>query len=346
MIKSIKPRPTVADVAREAGVSVATVDRVINRRARVKAETARSIHDAAIKVGFHAIGLLARRLENSRPARRLGFLLLRRTERFYRSFASELARATRAQDDGKHEALVEHLEDLTPASVADRISRWRDRCDALALVAADHPKINAAIEALNATGIPVFAMLSDVLTPARAAFFGIDNRRAGRTAGWAVARLARSPGEIAIVLGNHRYLNQELSESSFRLYIREHASQSSLLEPLSNFENAQFAYEAVLELLQRHPDIVGLYVAGGGAEGVIQALREQNSAERIAVVCNELVTETRAALTDGIVDLVIATPIAILADRVAPAMLARLDGHGDGEERVVLPFDLYVSENI
>ena len=34
-------RPTIEDVAREAGVSVATVDRVLNNRARVREETRR-----------------------------------------------------------------------------------------------------------------------------------------------------------------------------------------------------------------------------------------------------------------------------------------------------------------
>ena len=327
-------------------MSVATVDRVLNRRAPVKAETARQVHAAALKLGFHASGLLGRGLETPKPARRLAFLLLRRSERFYRVLAAELARTTRGLEDGRHEALIEHLDDLTPSSIADHLARWQGRCDALAIVTADHPRTNAAIERLDAGGTPVFTLLSDVTTPVRAGFFGIDHRKAGRTAGWAVSRLARAPGALGIVLGNHRYLGQELSESSFRSFIREHAPQFQLLEPLSSFENARFAYEAVLELLQRYPTMAGLYVAGGGVEGVIQAVREQATADKIVLVCNELVPETRAALTDGIVDVVIATPVAMLADRLVRAMLARVDGLGDSAGVTVLPFDLYVSENI
>ena len=44
-------RPTVSDVAKKAGVSVATVDRVLNRRAPVKGETARRVLDAAQALG-------------------------------------------------------------------------------------------------------------------------------------------------------------------------------------------------------------------------------------------------------------------------------------------------------
>lgn len=40
-------RPTIADLARAAGVSTATVDRVLNGRQSVREETVRRVHDAA-----------------------------------------------------------------------------------------------------------------------------------------------------------------------------------------------------------------------------------------------------------------------------------------------------------
>ena len=46
-------RPTVRDVAREAGVSVTTVDRALNDRLKVREETLRKIAEAARPVGHH-----------------------------------------------------------------------------------------------------------------------------------------------------------------------------------------------------------------------------------------------------------------------------------------------------
>ena len=60
-------RPTVTDVAREAGVSAATVDRVINARLPVREDTTRRVLEAAQKLGFHATGLIRSRLNQSRP---------------------------------------------------------------------------------------------------------------------------------------------------------------------------------------------------------------------------------------------------------------------------------------
>ena len=47
-------RATIADVARQAGVSVATVDRVLNERRRVKPATAEAVRAAAEEIGFYA----------------------------------------------------------------------------------------------------------------------------------------------------------------------------------------------------------------------------------------------------------------------------------------------------
>lgn len=340
-----RPRATLADVAAAAGVGIATVDRVLNRRAPVKAETARRVQEAAAAIGFHAADLFGRRVAEIKPERRLGFLLQRRADHFYRHVAAELARATRGFGLGGHKAVVEHMEDLTPARIADHLARMEGRCDALALVAADHPKVNAAIDRLARAGVPVYALLSDLTAPARAGFFGIDHRKAGRTAGWAISRLARAPGTLGIVVGNHRYLGHEICEAGFRSYIREHAPSFRLLDSFASFEDKRVAHEATLDLMRRHPDLRGLYVAGGGIEGIIEALRERARPDPITVVCNELIPETRLALVDGIVDLVIATPVRQLAGRAVGAMMARLDGR-EAPPAEALAFELHVEENI
>ena len=232
------------------------------------------------------------------------------------------------------------------AAVAERIARLGERCDALGIVAADHPRVSTAVERLAASGKPVYALLSDLGTEARAGYFGIDHRKAGRTAGWAIARLAGSTGDVGIVVGSHRYLGHELCEISFRAYLREHAPGLSMLEPLASFEDRRFAQEAMLDLLKRKPDLAGLYVPGGGIEGIIAALRDSRPARRVVVVAMDLFTETREALLDGTVDLVIATPLAAVARGVVEAMLDRLDGAALPLVRPPLRFDVCLSENI
>jgi LacI family transcriptional regulator len=45
-------KPTVNDIAREAGVSLATVDRVLNARPGVRARTINAVNDAISRLGY------------------------------------------------------------------------------------------------------------------------------------------------------------------------------------------------------------------------------------------------------------------------------------------------------
>jgi LacI family transcriptional regulator len=335
------PRATIVDIAEAAGVSVATVDRVLNDRLPVRQQTALRVVEAAERIGYHAAGLLKQRIKEA-PVRRLGFLLQKRDE-FYRAFGDALVAETQAAPNATGKAIVEFNEEIGPTTIAERIREMAGKVDALAVVAVDHPEVNEAVEA---AGIPIFTLLSDVTAPSRAGLLSADTRKAGRTAAWAITRLARQPGKIGILIGSHRYLSQEIAEIGLRTYVREHAPAFTTLEPIINLEDQNIAYAAVKELMRLNADLAGIYVAGGGAEGFVRALREAGPQKRIVGVCNELTPTTRQALTEDVIDLVLDTPIAQLAKSAVEAMLDAIAQPRPGVVQVLLPPTLYTSENI
>lgn len=334
-------RPTIADLASASGVSVATVDRVLNRRLPVREGTAFRVVQAAEQIGYHATGLLKQRLTET-PQRSFGFLLQKRNDEFYKLLASELAAATKAARSIRGRAVIEFMDEIVPSLIAAKITEVGSRVDALAVVAVDHPLVNEAIARLAK---PVFTLLSDVTSPARAGYLSVDSRKAGRTAAWAISRLADAPGKIGIFLGSHRYLSQELSEISFRSYMREHAPEFHLLEPLINLDDQRIAYEAGVDMIASNPDLAGIYVAGGGVEGVVRALVEEKAGSRLVTVCNELMPVTRAALIDGTIDMVLATPVAALAARTVQVMARACSGESF-DAVIQLGAEIYISENI
>lgn len=340
-------RATIQDLAKAAGVSVATVDRVLNRRLPVKEATALRVVSAAEQIGYHATGLLKQRLSET-PACSFGFLLQKRSNDFYRAMGERLQEATRAASQVRGKAVVEFLEDIAPSVIAERIADLAARVDAVGIVAVDHPLVVEAVEKAVQRGKPVFSILSELTTPHISGHVGVDNRKAGRTAAWTISRLARKPGKIGILLGSHRYLNQETAEISFRSYMRENAPDFQLLEPIVNLDDDRIAYEAVTHMVASNPDLVGIYMSGGGMPGLVQALRDEKAGDRIIAVCNELIPATRAALIDGTVDMALATPLLGLAAKVVEGLAAALaSGRGEqGRSAVLLPAEIYIRENI
>lgn len=338
-------RPTITDLAKKAGVSVATVDRVLNRRLPVREDTAIRVVQAAEAIGYHATDLLKRRLAET-PQRRFGFLLQKR-DSFYLTLGKELAAATKAAHaiDGK--PTVEFIDELVPAMIAERIRQVAPKMDAVAVVAVDHPLVNEAIEEVVAQGKAVFTLLSDVSSTSRTGHLGLDGRKLGRTAAWTISRMAKQPGKIGILVGSHRYLNQELAEISFRSYMRELATEFTLLEPIVNLDDEAIAYEAVTEMLKSNPDLVGIYACGGGQDGLIRALQDEQAGARVIAVCNELTPTTRSALIDGTVDLVLSHPVVSMAAKLVEMMMKVCNmAELPHLAPVLLHADIHMSENI
>ena len=220
-------------------------------------------------------------------------------------------------------------------------------CDAIALVSVDHHNVTEAVLDLKKSGIPVFSLLSDFAQGVRESYVGLHNMRVGRTAAWFIARTAPRPGKVALFVGSHRWHGHELRETGFRSYFREHAPQFENLDTLVNLDTRQVTYEATLSLLDRHPDIAGLYVAGGGMEGAIKALREAAPDPIPSVVVNELTDDSRAALQDRIVTAVIATPLEKMCASLIDLMIhAVRDGPSETPGQLFLPFDIFVPESV
>ena len=338
-------RPRLEDVARAAGVSLATVDRVLNGREAVRPETVALVHEATRQVG-HAS---ARRLMPAPelPEVRFGVVLHKQGQDFYRAFAEELERAVALAPGVLGRLVLEFSTSQAPGEMAGLLRSMAGRCDALAATAVNHPEVTAAVEALKAQGLAVFSLLSDFAQGVRAGYVGLNNLKVGRTAGWIMALTAQGPGKVAIFVGGHRWHGHDLRETGFRSYLRECAPGLTVLDTLVNLETRQLTYEATLALLARHDDLRGIYVAGGGMEGAIAALRETRAPGAVALVVSALTGESRAGLAGGHVTMVIDTPLATLCrDLVAMMLRATQDGATGSGAQHFLPPDLHVAESI
>ena len=333
-------RPTISDLARAADVSVSTVDRVLNGRDPVRKPTAARVLAAAAQIGFPLTSQVRKRLAPDRAAPVLGFLLQQKARPFYRLLAEAIVGAC----EGAAEPRIVHLEQLDPAHVAAEIDRLGKSVHALAIVAANHPRVSEAIERLQGRRIPVFALISELTAADRIGYVGLDNWKVGRTAAWAIAQIAKRAGEVGIIVGSHRYRCQELNEMGFRSYFREHAPDFTLLEARTSLEDARYGAEATRDLLARHPDLVGLYIAGGGVSGVMEALRE-NVRARIVAVGHDLTPRTREGLIDGTLELTLSHPLPALGKALVGAMAQSALG-ASAPASLVLPFELHTAENL
>ncbi len=342
-------RPTIAELAREAGVSVSTVNRILGGSAAVRGTTMQRVQRAAERIGYIGIGTIEHRLREAAPHFRLGFVLQQSKRELYQLIGRKIVEACRNRRDEVVEPIVEFIDELTPENSAAKLAALGRTCDAMALTAADHPVIGQAIRELSERGKPVVTYISDHSAPERAAHVGTDNWKLGRTAAYLIAQTTHGPGRVAVFLGHHRYQCQDVADASFRSYLRERAPHLIVEDSRATHEEPDTAFEMVAERLRTTDDLIGLLIVGGGASGVLEALRQLPAERRraIRVICRDIGPATRKGLSEGLITAALCHPLEAISNLLVQTMIdvTRQGGAGTVVQRT-LAFEIVTPENV
>jgi LacI family transcriptional regulator len=292
-------RSTLIDIAKESGVSTATVDRVLNNRTGVSGRTRAIVLDTAKRLGY--FGQVASSSDNIR----LDFVLPKGTNSFILNLKSQLERQCAAQEIVTFN--MHTVEGFNPTSLAQKLLELRDTTQGVALIAQDHPAVREAMRTLYDNGISVVTLVSDILHVPRTGYVGIDNRAAGRLGGYLLGRLltSREPRKIALFAGSLSYRGHEEREMGFRHIIAEEFPHLEIVELREIRDDRRRAYEEASALLRRHPDLAGIYNIGGGNSGIGQALNEAGKQKSIIFIGHELTENSKPLLLAGTMDAII-----------------------------------------
>lgn len=222
-------RPTITDVAAAAGVSVATVDRVLNGRAKVREETARRVYDAARQIGYHAVSLIGQRMAADLPEIRFGFVFHKERQPFWQAIRAAAEAAVQAAPGIRGKIEVAFSGSQSPTEFATLMEDVGSRSDALAATAVAHHEVTETVERLQEAGTPCFSLLNDFAQGVRHSYVGVNNLKVGRIAAHMIATAVHDPGKLAVFVGGYRWHGHELRETGFRSYIREFAPISRCL---------------------------------------------------------------------------------------------------------------------
>ena len=302
--KTEQPRPTTKDLARVAGVSLATVDRVLNNRANVSERAKERVHQAIDETGFvrnSAAALLAKnrfyRLRFLLPDRGDEYLqqIREQIEETYRSFRHDFAVIDTASIPTRDpHAVVEYLSSLSPVEV-----------DGLAIMGPESPQVRDALARLRERGVRTLPFLSG-RRHSQGGFVGADSYAAGATAGRIMGSFLRDrEGAILVVTETMRSLESTQRRQGFDAVLR-HFPDLVALPSLETRAEPERAHLVVSEALGRRPGIIGAYILGSEARIPATAIARHVPLSKLTVVAHERTPFTEAALDSGEIDAIIA----------------------------------------
>lgn len=331
-------RPLIPDIAAAANVSTATVDRVLNRRAGVREATLRRVLEAAVRVGYMDQQELERRL--GPKVARIVFLLPQGTNPYLVGLNSRV-RELAAHSPGPIKVRSHFIKSFDPEALAQALRRYGKTSDAVVFMAIDHPRVKQASDELVMAGKRVITIISDLPGSNRHAYLGIDNFAAGRTAAQIMGRFCRvNSGKLMLIAASRAYRAHMEREMGFLSLMEESFPHLSVIGPHEGHDNRDENYQNTCCLLEKHPDIVGIYNVGGSSDGIGRALRESGRERDISFIGHGLTPDTRAMLIEGTMDTVITqSPDQIYSRAIDVATSEHID-----MEPVAM--EIYFSENL
>jgi LacI family transcriptional regulator len=337
-------KPTLHDVARAAGVSYSTADRVLNARGGVAAKSADRVQQAIAHLGYvrdqHAANLSRGRMY------RFHFLLPKADHSFFRALHDRVAREQDLRRADRILITMAEVPAFDPDALVQALEAVDDSCDCLALVATEAPGITKAMRALREKGVRIITLVGDAAPDLRTAYVGIDNVVAGRTAG-RLLRLAHGGrgGLVLPVLGSLRARDHRDRLEGARAVLATGDPAFDLLPALAVDDRPDLMRALVGQALADHPQITGIYSIGAGNSGLIAALQARK-APRPTIIMHELTPITRKGLELGLVDAVIdqkpAQEVALAID-VMKAIADGRDWHDPA--RAIVPA-IFLQDNL
>jgi len=330
-------RAGIRDIAKLAGVSEATVDRVLHARPNVRAATADRVLKAAAACAYLSDTELARL---ARPDRkRLTVLLPSSANPFLRGFNDALRQWAQMRDRGLriHSYLMDSMD---PEVLARGLRRLGRKADAIAFFGVDHPDVRDEVNALVDQGKLVLTLISDITGGRHRGCIGIDNLAAGRTAAFLLANTAPPQGgKLAVIAATRHFRAHVERELGFQELIQRDHPGLTVAGTIEGQDDPLINMRMTLDLLERFPDLCGIYNVGGSSEGIGMALRRTGRAGQVRLIGHGLGQDTRRLLEDG-------TMLAVLTHRTQTLLEVMLDQMHASAAPAPLPMQIIFPTNL
>lgn len=259
----------VVDVAAQAGLSRASVDRALHQRPGVRPETVAQV--------AHAVQELERQrtLVQLSATTLLFDLVMQTHDRFAEAFVPVFERELRNLRPAVvrlRSHVQEHSDPYAAAAVLRSIARKGS--SGLVLKAPDHPLVAKSVRELAAVGIPTVTFATDIAHSDRIAYVGVDNRAAGATAAYLITQWAQGCRGVLITYSNPNFLGEEERVEGFKRALATMAPNTLVREVRDTDGLDTATFSAVRKVLAGSPAIEAVYSVGGGNAAIVAAFSE------------------------------------------------------------------------
>lgn len=302
---------TMQQIADLAGVHKSTVDKVLHHRPGVSAPVRRKIQQLLDEYDYRP-NRAAQALQYRKKQLKIGIVLtavdalpflqsgVLKGLKFYQEFniKTEFVAVRTWQWDKMAETL---------RSMAER------KFDGVILCPINAEAVREAVKQLAEADIPVVTVNSDLENVPKLCYVGQDGKMASCTAARLMAECVGGKGKIAVVTSaiaeeNNSYY-VKMREAYFIHHIQQHYPNIEIVTCIESMEDAAVTRQKTAELLQREPELAGIYITCGGVADVGKTIQLAGKADSIKIIGYETYPQIVELMQEGCVTLTIDSDI-------------------------------------
>lgn len=291
---------TMKEIAELSGVSRGTVDRVLNHRGIVNAETEKKVLEIARLLDYQpnkaGIALAAQKKKL-----KIGVLLFGAENPFFDEVMTGLKQKLEELSIYGCTILEKRISFDLDSQLATIDELADDQIHGLILSPYDDKMIQEKIDALWDMNIPCITINTDIPNSKRIAYVGSDYYKCGQTAGGLLNLFTNGTAKVGIVTGSHNVLCHKERISGFMDLIQAHHPHIRVIDVIENNDDDYISYEVVTSLLEKHPDLSALYFTAAGVYGGCRAILNTSLQYPLKVITFDAVPSTREMIEKGII---------------------------------------------
>lgn len=339
---------TIKKIAEIAGVSRGTVDRVLNNRPGVNANTYQKVKEIADRLGYEP-NMAGQMLAARKKKIRLGFIVCDTPVDVFFSDVYQAARK-KAEELKTYGVTVKFylIKELSDQFIEPLLAQTEeDDLDGIALLPLKMNSIEAFVKRMEEKNVPMVFFNLDMEGTSRLSYVGCDYYASGRVAAGLTALAARERGKIAVST------NFDQISPSFRQRLEGFLGELDREYPDIQIVNRDFDfvfqqddYENILEIVRKNPDLEALYVVNPGDYSICEKISELDKEKKIKIITNDIIQKQKSLMDRGIIVATIgqqpekqgALPLQILYDYIGLGIVPK--------EKYLTELSIRIKQNI
>lgn len=293
---------TIREIAKKAGVSRGTVDKVLNNRYGVSDEVRERVLKIATEYGYKP-NLAGKVLAYQKKNIKIGMIIVDKNDKFFQDVYKG---AKKAYNELKDFGISVEFCIMDTDNVEEQLQciddMSRKNISALIITPLNDERIANEITKLSEEGIKVVIVNTDIKGVRRLCFVGQDLKKSGRVAGHLIGEMFPNGGKVAIITGEDKYEALKQRIDGFVEIINNEYTKIKIVDTIYNIRNNEEAYVNTVSLFNRYPDLDAVFITTAKhIEGIGKAIRAKNKGD-LKYVCYDIVPEIIQLIREKIID--------------------------------------------